>query len=351
MENKDRQVLTVCRQTDRYRQVQTDTDRQTVCGLTNMGRSWVSLMAAFIMATTCSWVITSWHRTQNNTLPALVHTDYTQGSVSVCVCVSLTCRMARTLLDVRLCCLDFLSRSMSSRPSSSSLDSLVSMATTSSPITPPPVETDTTGVTGEHPPPSAADLFTPVLPETGVLSSEELPVRGVDALRDVLSHLICPSVLRALTCSGQTSSPAERLLSVHWNTVRESMWTNYNTWLIFNHVTDRHSDSLNQFTCCRSSANLKLAAANVSCANRLRHWPGAVFVSVCAGLWREVRRINKGNLNHRTLGRSRETGRKFKTYRQTDVGSHHSLRHISSVSSVSSCSANNNNTSVPGPSE
>ena len=47
-----------------------------------MGRSWVSLMAAFIMATTCLWVITSWirqhqlqrkHHTQSFTFLSKVH--------------------------------------------------------------------------------------------------------------------------------------------------------------------------------------------------------------------------------------------------------------------------------------
>ncbi len=166
--------------------------------------------------------------------------------VCVCVCATLTCRMARTLLDVRLCCLDFLSRSMSSRPSSSSLDSLVSMVTTSSPIIPPPEQqtNNTSGVKNQDPPLSrytpvcsyldythrqvnstkliqniirCVHVFTSVSPETGVLScprlsSVELPVG--DFLSG-LKMIVSPSVLKDLDPRGQTSSSAGRRLSVH----------------------------------------------------------------------------------------------------------------------------------------
>ena len=133
--------------------------------------------------------------------------------VSLCVCVRLTCRMARTLLDVRLCCLDFLSRSMSSRPSSSSLASLVNTS---------PGEFDQTLF--RHDATCSRVIVTSPLtsasPETGSssrLSPAEHAVRG----RGFLT--VSPSVLRHLDSRGQMSSRAGRRLSVHWNTRDQSI--------------------------------------------------------------------------------------------------------------------------------
>lgn len=137
------------------------------------------------------------------------------------VCDLLTCRMVRTLRDVRLCCLDFLSRSMSSRPSSSSL---VSMAIASSPIVPRPEQKIDTLNTWlclrsglqlhQQINPTKLYIKHDIMksPEPGVLSSQELSVSVS------LSHVkrqVSSSVLRDLICRGQTLSSAGRLQSVH----------------------------------------------------------------------------------------------------------------------------------------
>lgn len=146
--------------------------------------------------------------------------------------------MVRTLWDVRLCCLDFLFRSMSSRPISSSLDSLLSMATVSSLIVPQPEqETDTlnTGLclwAGTHqlhqqvnPTKLCVKQYVNIkLPEKSVLSSsywssQELPV---SEFLSPIKTQVSSSFLRDLICIGQTSSSAGRLRLVHWDTVRRN---------------------------------------------------------------------------------------------------------------------------------
>lgn len=138
--------------------------------------------------------------------------------------------MVRTLCDVRLCCLDFLSRSMSSRPSSSSL---VSMAPWIVPC--PEQETDALNTwlchcsytQQPHLQLNPAKRYVKLnviikSPEADVFSSSCRSSQEL-SVSDVLSHLkkqVSSSVLRDLFCRGQMSSSAGRLRLVHCNTNR-----------------------------------------------------------------------------------------------------------------------------------